>query len=148
MPDLKQSGIIGAGTGIVGLVIGLTLGGDKVEVVTDATIKEPLAISAEYIKPATEKTFLRVDPKDSARYVKDTVIIAAHPALKGFNENGVSDYAIAKIMAPGKKYQLLFTEGDTGNNADMKILDATEYTPTDNNFLLSLRPTVSIIEGK
>jgi len=145
MPELKdvlKTGGLGGATGIIGLVIGLSMGGDKVEIVTDATIIDQLAVSAEYVKPEIKQAFLTVDPKDTTgkKVLKDTVTIPAAPALKGF-PNGVSDYEMCKVMAPGKKYQLLFSE-------DGVIIDAAEYQPTDNEWTLSVRPRVSLHTGK
>ena len=147
MPELKdilKSGGLGVATGIVGLVIGLSMGGDKTEIVTDATITDQLAVSAEYVKPETKQVFITADTVGAYGHtpvlIKDTVVIPAAPALKGF-PGGVSDYEMCKVMVPGKKYQLLFTE-------DGVIIDASEYQPTDNEWTLSVRPRVSLHEGK
>jgi len=147
MPELKdvlKTGGLGGATGIIGLVIGLSMGGDKVEIVTDATIIDQLAVSAEYVKPEIKQVFITADTAGAYGHtpvlLKDTVTIPAAPALKGF-PNGVSDYEMCKVMAPGKKYQLLFSE-------DGVIIDAAEYQPTDNEWTLSVRPRVSLHTGK
>jgi len=139
--DLKSGGIGVVGGALLGALI-MFGSVDKTEIVTEATIADKLAVSdIDSMTPARELVYLKADPKDSSKTVKDTVVVAPRAVLKGFSENGVSDYEIAYIMQAGKKYQVLFIE-------DGIVLDATEYTPKANNWLLSLRPRTSLHEGK
>jgi hypothetical protein len=139
MPDIKTGGI-GAGVGIVGLVVGMFIGGDKTEMVETITISDKLAIcTVDSMTPESEKTYTRIDEKDTTKTITETVTVAPRPALKGFSVDGISDYAIAKIMEPGKKYQLLLTE-------DGVVIDATEYSDLKMKWLLSIRPTAIVQE--
>jgi hypothetical protein len=75
---------------------------------------------------------------DSVHFVFDTITRPVHPALKGFSdETGSADYAMAYIMRQGIQYRLLLIEADS-------VVDAMKIKPKKNDWLLSVRPTVTL----